>query len=100
MTAVTMNRQARRAAKITGVMIDHAVAILEAADEAYTHVDDDGHISVCNDCVVNCLRTAWDPGVRKPKTDEHWRALGFIVVDLIVAENTLERQAAVLRHLH
>jgi hypothetical protein len=100
MTAVTMNRQARRAAKITGAMIDHAVAILEAAGEDYTHVDDDGQIAVCNDCIVRCLRAGWGSNVQKPKIDEQWRILGFIVVDLIAAEKTLEKQPSAARQLN
>jgi hypothetical protein len=100
MTPGIINRQARRAAKITGTMIDHGVAILESADETYTHVDDDGQIAVCNDCIVQCLRTGWSSNVQKPKTEEQWRILGFIVVDLIAAEKTFERQASVGRQLH
>jgi hypothetical protein len=99
MTAVIMNRQARRAAKITGAMIDHAVAILETADDTYTHVED-GETFVCVGCIAKCLHANWDQKVQRPKTDEHWEVLGSIALDLIVSEKNLEEQALASRQLH
>jgi hypothetical protein len=99
MTAPIMNRHARRAAKITGAMIDHAVTILEAAYHTYTHIED-GETFVCIGCIAKCLRANWDQKVQRPRTTEHWETLGSIALDLVMSEEKIEDQALVLRQLH
>lgn len=93
MSSFSLNRQARRAAKITGAMIDHAVAIFENADEACTHVED-GEVFVCVGCVAKCLRANWGFAVQRPTTDEHWELLGRCALDVIVSEKALEEPTA------
>jgi len=88
MTTLKLNRQARRASKITGAMIDRAVAILENADDAYTHVED-GEVFVCIGCVAKCLRANWGSAPQSPMSDQHWEALGSLALDVITREATL-----------
>jgi hypothetical protein len=94
MTNHTIDRETRRAARITGAMIDHAIAVLEAADEAFTHVEADGEICVCIDCVVKCLRAGWGKTVPSPKVDDHWRTLGCVTLDLIKSARASVKQTA------
>jgi hypothetical protein len=86
MSNPTPNRQARRAAKITGAMIDHGVAILEATDDSnYVHDEGEGEFA-CPGCVTKCLRRNWGSAVQKPTSDEHWEVLGQCVLDVVIAE--------------